>query len=100
MVMGIDVLDQVRKVEWKLAIGFDRTNVVGTNIIIFISAAVITIRLHDDHVMGSHKVRDVVTLVFIPFIKISVVITASEKTLRPSVIKIDNRKTLQGVISI
>src|SRR5688572_8693870 len=100
IIMSVDVFNQLGKVKWKLAISLDRTNVVGTNVILFIRASVITIRFHDDHVMGSNKVRNVVSLVFITFIKISIVIAAAEKTLRPSVIKIDNRVSLQGVSSI
>src|SRR6185436_20266775 len=69
-------------------------------VILFIRAAVITVRFHDDHIMVSDKAGDVVSLVFIAFIEIRILITASEVPLRPAMIKIDHRISFLGRVKI
>jgi hypothetical protein len=89
--MGVYVLDQFRKIERELSIRFNRAYIVRPYIIFFIRATVIPVRFYYDHIMGGDKAGNVVSLVFIPFVKIRILVAASEIPLRPAMVKIDDR---------
>src|SRR5258708_24188364 len=88
--MGVYEFDQFWKIERELSIRFYRAHIVGSYIIFFVRTAVIPVRFHYDHIMRGDKVGNVVSLVFIPLIKIRIVVTASEIPLRPAMVKIDH----------
>src|SRR6267154_5907531 len=100
VVMGVYEFDQFGKIERELSICFYRAHIVGSYIIFFVRTAVIPVRFHYDHIMRGDKVGNVVSLVFIPLIKIRIVVTASEIPLRPAMVKIDYRILLPGNIKI
>src|SRR5207249_986912 len=64
--VGINKLDQLGKIQGKLAIGFHWANVVRTGIILSLRARIVTIPLHYNHVILLHKLSDVVSVVLVP----------------------------------
>src|SRR5688500_3547724 len=86
------VTDQFRKIDWELAVCFDRQHIVRTFIIRLIVPAIISISLYDNHIIFRDIISDIVTVVLVAFIKTCILFAAiSEITLRPAVKEIDDR---------
>src|SRR5687768_12331979 len=99
-VMRIYVRNKFRKVEGKLPVRFNRTYVVGSHIIFFVGAAVIAIGFHNNHLMAGYKICDVVSAVFIAFVKVAIRVTASKIPLRPAMEKINDWISFCGICGI
>src|SRR5687767_2492457 len=100
IVIAVDIINEFRVIDWKLPVSFYRAHIVWTHIIFFIRASVISVGLHYNNFMSGNKICNIVALVFIPFIKIRITVTASEIPLGPAMEKIDDRIFFWWIIKI
>ena len=100
-VMVIDIINELRKIKWKLAKSFYGPYIIWPHIIFFIRTPVIPVRLNYNNFMGRHKIRNIITIVLTAFIKTCITLASiSEITLRPAMEKIDHRIFFLRIIKI
>ena len=97
---GIDVSDQLRKVQRKLAVGFNRADVVRPRIILARSARIVAIPSDDNDVVRADEARDVVSAVLIPGVVASSTARRLVVSLAPAVKEINDRISPFGCLVV
>src|SRR5687768_15796542 len=96
----IDVSDQLRKIEWKLPIGFNRADVVRARIILAWNAWIVPVPSDDDDVVRADEARDVVPAVLIPGIVAASAARGLVVPLAPAVKEINDRISAFGCLVV
>src|SRR6267143_2785242 len=91
-IMGIDIVNELGEIYWKLAKSFYRGNVVWTYIVAFFRTPVIPIRLNYNGIVIGYKICNIVTLVLISFVSTPLSLGSISKIpLGPAMEKINYR---------
>ena len=99
IVIGIYIFNKFREIYRELAIGLYRTNIVWAQIVFIIRIAVITVRLNYYNLMTGNKIRDIISIIVISFIKSPCPCTP-KIPLRPAMEKIYHRISLFRLVKI
>ena len=96
--IGVDEIHQLGEIERKLAIGFDRADIVRPLVVIAGKARIETVPLHHDRVVRGHEVGDVVAAVVRAGVVIAIgrIVDGLVETFAIAVKPVDNRIALSG----
>ena len=101
-VIRVDEIDQFGKIQGKLAVGFDRADIVRPLVIVAAEARVEAVPLDHNHVVSADEVGDVITAVIRAGIVIAVgrIVHRLVIALTPAVEPINDRVALGGRVVI
>jgi hypothetical protein len=100
-VVGIDIVDKLRIIYWKLPESFYGVNIIRSQIIFFTGLAIVAIRFHHNYLMGRNEIGNIISLVVGALVKFIISLApVSEITLRPTVQKINNRIFFLRIVKI
>jgi hypothetical protein len=79
LVMGVNIINEFRIINWKLAKGLHRCYIVRTEIIFFTRAAVVTIRLYDNYIVRRNKVCNIVAFALVSAVELFIVLSSRRR---------------------
>jgi hypothetical protein len=90
---------QFREIDRVLAMGFNGTYIIRSQVIFLIRMPVVAVGLHNDHLMSGDIIGNIISTVVIPPV-VAITPGDPEIPLGPAVVKIDDRVPFWGIVII